>query len=313
MISGGLFQPLQFCDSVKCRCWCYHRQWMLGDCCSTSISMFANGAWVFLLQCTHLVSFPHWGSVASVIINFIASVIRNMSSFRFSALECPPGIPKRRAVRRWMEMYLFKTVKASKWNLLLHGGDITTEMLLRRWSGTARGFSGRWSWPQACWRVWTSFRDMWFDSQIALCGVRSCTRGFSWVLSSSEGCSCMMQPSFAVFTYLLHSSSKTCCSARGAGQRWQFFSEPSYFLQCGSWYKSPLPSLSSSLMHIHQYAERERNPRTNRKARKENETKKAELRAVLSRVMFCWSGRYEQRFIGLFEQELNGVSSLTAE
>lgn len=34
-------------------------------------------------------------------------------------------------------------------------------------------------------------------------------------------------------------------------------------------------------------AERERNPRTNRKARKENETKKAELRAVLSRVMFC--------------------------
>jgi len=112
--------------------------------------------------------------------------------------------------------------------------------------------------------------------------------------------------------YLL-TSSKTCCSARGAGQRWQFFPEPSYFLQCGSWYKSPLPSLSSSLMHIHQYAERERNPRTNRKARKENETKKAELRAVLSRVMFCWSGRYEQRFIGLFEQELNGVSSLTAE
>lgn len=137
------------------------------------------------------------------------------------------------------------------------------------------------------------------------------------VLSSSEGCSCMIWPTFAVFTYLLQFSSKTLCPARQAGQRWQlwqFFSEP-YFLQCGGWCKSPLPALSPFLMHIHLYAERERerNPRTNRKPRKENKTKKAELRAVLSGVVFCWSGWYEQRFIGLFEQELNGVSSLTAE
>lgn len=99
---------------------------------------------------------------------------------------------------------------------------------------------------------------------------------------------------------------------RRSRQELAFFFFLNLLLLFEVWELSPSAFLSLLLMHIQLYTKRQTPEQTGKQNKAKNE-RITKGKALIIRVMFCWSRWCEQRFIRLFEQKLNGVSSHTAE
>lgn len=149
---------VQFCDSVQCRCWCYHRQWywwllyhFCPDVCQWSMSVSSavdSLGFLSRIEAALQVSLE-------ILLQVSLEICLHLGCQHLSALGAFPKEGQSKGEWRCIGL---KLLWLQSENLVLRGGDITTEMLLRRWSGTGRGFSGRWLLPQTCSRVWTLLR-----------------------------------------------------------------------------------------------------------------------------------------------------------